>query len=113
MSDSYGYYYLITPSGEYSKLQVVDIKYDGAFQPIENKNISDVMSVRCPKCGKFSSFAIATAVIARHTNGKVEGVLVTKNNDGISELPVVIMQRLSDERFLPLSIMDKFVENEK
>ncbi|MDD4859570.1 MAG: hypothetical protein PHR56_05130 [Dehalococcoidales bacterium] len=112
ISDRSGYYYLITPFGEHSKLQVVEIKYDGCFQPTENKNIIDVISVKCPKCGKFSSFAIATAVITRYSNGKVEGVLTIKDNSGVSELPIIVMQRLSDESFMPLRIMDIFIEKD-
>jgi len=78
VTDRLGYYYLITPSGGYSKLQVLDIKYEESFQTTENRNLLDTISVRCPECGKFSSFAIATAVIDKYINGEFHGVLAVK-----------------------------------
>jgi len=114
MSDSYGYYYLIDSYGEYAKLQVVDVQYEdeGFSHPTENRNIVDIISVKCPNCGKFSSFAIATAVIAHYVNGKAE-VLLLKDNNDVCKLPIVLLQRLSDESFLPLCIMDTFIEKEE
>ena len=113
ISDSCGYYYLITPFGEHSKLQVVDIRYYEYFQPTENKKISDIISVKCPKCGMFSSFAIATAVIANYAARKVDEVLMSKRKNGVCELPIVLLQRLSDDNFLPLCIMDTFVDKDE
>lgn len=109
-SDSYGYYYLITPSSEYSKLQVLDILLKEFSQTIEDRNLLDVISVKCVRCGKYSSFAIATAVIAQCDKGNVDKVLSLKDNHDVFKLPIVLLQRLSDESFLPLCLMDSFID---
>ncbi|MFO7774147.1 MAG: hypothetical protein R6V59_09535 [Dehalococcoidia bacterium] len=113
VSDSYGAYYLVNTSGEHLKLEVVEIQYGEAFQPVLNEDIPDSISVRCPNCSKFSYFAVAVAIIVRGTNGKADVVLTTRNRSGVHELPIVLMQRLYDDRLLPLSVMDMFFDAEE
>ena len=113
ISDNEGAYYLINTYGEYLKLQVVEIQYEESFQSIQNKDIPDTISVKCPNCSKFSYFAIAVAIIVRYINGKAEGVLTTKSKNAVHELPIVLMQRLYDDSLLPLSIMDMFFDKEE
>jgi hypothetical protein len=113
ISDTQGHYSLINAYGKYSQLQAVHIKYEKFFQTTENKEISDIISVQCPHCGIFSSFAIAVGVIERYVNGKSGGVLLIKNNNAVHELPIVLLQRLADNSFLPLCIMDMFVDKEE
>lgn len=109
ISDDSGYYYVSNTDNNILKLHTVIIQHKELFEPFDDQTIPDMLSVRCPVCNKLLSCSLACAVFTDYSNG-IPNVLIQENN-GINRLPIVLLLRITDDRLLPLCILNRVLVN--
>jgi hypothetical protein len=104
MKDDAGSYCFITPQGTTQKLPVTDWDTSKSIEISPSEPLPPVASIKCPKCLTYSTL-VATHILIQ---SEAHEITLVQDENGVSEMPVALLQELKDGKFLLICIMRRF-----
>ena len=104
MKDDSGYYWFITPQGATQKLPVTDWDTSESIEIAQTESLPLVASIKCPKCMKYTALA-ATHILIQT---KDRGIISVQDTNGVNEVPIALLQELTNGSFLFICLMRRF-----
>jgi hypothetical protein len=104
MQDDVGYYWFITPQGTRQKLPVTNWDTSKSIEIAPAESLPLVASIKCPKCMRYSVM-VATHIFIQT---KAHEFISVQDKSGVSEMPVALLQELTNGNLLLICIMRRF-----